>query len=64
MLWVVNPTRETQRSTVTLASRYGMLRFGETHWAAESARFRDGEVVLPPRDALVVRLVQLQIGVL
>lgn len=57
MLWVVNPTRETQRSTVTLASRYGTLRFGETYWAAGSARFRDGEVVLPPRDALVVRLV-------
>jgi beta-galactosidase len=56
VLWLVNPTRETQRSTVTLAGRYRTTRLGEAHWAAESARIEDGEVVLPPRDVVVVRI--------
>ncbi|MFE0757457.1 beta-galactosidase [Inquilinus sp. NPDC058860] len=56
VLWVVNPTREPQRSTVTLAARYGTLEIGTVHWAGEDARTQGDEVVVPPRDALVVRL--------
>ncbi|MGK9230270.1 beta-galactosidase [Inquilinus limosus] len=56
VLWVVNPTREIQRSTATLASRYGTPGFGKTHWAGEGARVEGAEVVVPPRDALVIRL--------
>jgi beta-galactosidase len=56
VLWVVNPTRETQRSTVTFAARHGALGIGKAHWAGEGARVEEAEVVVPPRDVLVARL--------
>jgi beta-galactosidase len=56
VLWVVNPTRETQRSAVTVAARHGALRIGQTHWAGEGARIQEAEVVVPPRDVVVARL--------
>ena len=56
VLWVVNPTRETQRATVALAPQHGTLGFGRTHWAGEGAQAVGNEVVVPPRDVLVVRL--------
>jgi beta-galactosidase len=56
VLWVVNPTNETQRATVKLAPEHGALNFGRMHWAGEGARADGSEVVVPQRDVLVVRL--------
>jgi beta-galactosidase len=56
VLWVVNPTRETQRATVELAPQHGVLEFGGARWAGEGAQAQGNEVAVPPRDVLVVRL--------
>jgi len=56
-LWVVNPTRETQRATVSLAPGHGALKFTKALWAGENARAVGNELTVPPRDAVVIRLV-------
>src|SRR5262249_11743029 len=56
VLWVVNPTRDTHRATVELAQQHGVLELGRAHWAGEGAHAQGNEVVVPPRDVLVVRL--------
>lgn len=55
-LWVVNPTREVQRATVSFASRLGAVKFGKPHWVDSGGSAVGSELVVPPRDALVVGL--------
>jgi beta-galactosidase len=57
VLWVVNSTREPQRAKVSLAPGYGVLKFAKALWAGESARATGNELTVPPRDAVVIRLV-------
>ncbi len=56
VLWLVNPTRETQRATVTLGPQHGPLTFGGTHWANPGAHAEGDTVTVPARDVLVIRL--------
>jgi beta-galactosidase len=56
VLWLLNPTRETQSAAVKLGSQHGALGFGKAYWVGEGARASGSEVVVPPRDVLVVRL--------
>ena len=56
VLWVLNPTREAQRSTVRLGSQHRPFDIGKPYWAGGGAQVQGAEVVVPLRDALVVRL--------
>jgi beta-galactosidase len=55
VLWLLNPTREAQQTSVLLGS--GQPAFGKTFWGDGSASSVDGTVVIPARDAIVVQLV-------
>jgi beta-galactosidase len=54
VLWVLNPTRQTQSAQVALADR--TARFGEPYWCSPGAATRGDEITVPPRDALILRL--------
>jgi beta-galactosidase len=51
-IWILNFTREPQRATIALGSAHEQLRIDGAYWG--DARGKD--VVVPPRDALVLRL--------
>ncbi|MDB5585683.1 MAG: bgaB [Devosia sp.] len=53
VLWLLNPTREAQQTTIVLDS--GQATFGKTYWGNPDASTADG-VTIPPRDAIVVQL--------
>lgn len=55
MLWIINPTRDEQRATVQFGPQHGTLGLQRTMWPARADVAYD-EVVVAPRDALVVRL--------
>jgi beta-galactosidase len=51
-LWVINSTREPQRTTVTFGGEHGRLRLGGAYWGEAG-----GDVItVGPRDAAVLRL--------
>lgn len=54
VLWVLNPTRQSQSADVELAE--GAARFGDPYWCNPGATASTGEVTVPPRDALILRL--------
>lgn len=54
VLWVLNPTRQTQSAGVELAEQ--TARFGEPYWCNPGAATCGGEITVPPRDALILRL--------
>lgn len=55
VLWLLNPTRETQTTSVGLGS--GSAETADTFWGATDSSFKNGETSIPARDALVIRLV-------
>lgn len=54
ILWVLNPSRETQQSSVTLDG--GEASFGKAYWSSQGASASGSAITIPARDALVVRL--------
>jgi beta-galactosidase len=54
VLWLLNPTRESQKATVSLAD--GAPVFGQAYWSGEGADVSGTTVTVPPRDVLIVRL--------
>ncbi|MCS6759429.1 MAG: beta-galactosidase trimerization domain-containing protein [Candidatus Devosia euplotis] len=56
VLWVLNPTRETQHATVSVPA--GAVVFGAPYWTCAGARCDGADLTVPPRDAVVVRLPQ------
>ena len=55
VLWLLNPTRETQQTAVLLDS--GQPTFGKTFWGDRNASNADGTLSIPARDAIVVQLI-------
>jgi beta-galactosidase len=53
VLWVLNPTREARTVSVTLGEAGG---FGPVFWANDGASAGGGEVTVPARDVVVVRV--------
>jgi beta-galactosidase len=51
-IWILNFTREPQRATVLLGSAHEKLRIDGAYWGEAGGK----DVVVPPRDALVLRL--------
>lgn len=54
VLWLLNPTRQAQSTTITLAS--GKLIAGEPFWQAPGASVQTDEVNVPARDVVIIRL--------
>ncbi len=54
VLWLLNPTRERRRVTVTIDGR--PARLGAAFWAGADADAAEDMATVPPRDVLVLRL--------
>lgn len=56
VLWVLNPTREVQDTTIALGPQHGALRLGHAYWGKGSAVPGSNRLAVPPRDVMVVQL--------
>lgn len=54
VLWVLNPTRQSQSADVELAER--AARFSDPYWCNPGAATSGSKVTVPPRDVLILRL--------
>lgn len=54
VLWIINSTPAPQQSRVEFAARYGDLRFDRVYWGGGRATAAGSEVVVQPKDALVI----------
>ena len=56
VLWLLNPTRQTQTTGIVLGS--GQADAGDPFWLPAGASFANGEASVPARDAIIIRLAQ------
>jgi beta-galactosidase len=64
VLWALNPTRQTQRASLTVAESWGSFGAAALHWG-ETRPAVTGSVVdveIPARDAVIARLEAVQDG--
>lgn len=54
VLWLLNPTRQSQTTSIMLGS--GLADAGKPFWGAANASLNNGEASIPARDALIIRL--------
>jgi beta-galactosidase len=55
-LWLVNPTRQAQATSITLSSDYGSLKPKSCEWQSGNAWQKGDQVEVPARDVLILRL--------
>lgn len=56
VLWVLNPTRQTQQAVVSVSDQSPTL--GAIFWSGKNSSVVNSTVTVPPRDALVIQLVR------
>lgn len=58
VLWALNPTREPQHATLTLASPWGPFNGAQLHWGERCPSVEDRAVTveIDPRDGVIARL--------
>ena len=55
-LWLVNPTREAQQTSFTLASGYGAVKPTASLWPEKAAAPAGSTISVPARDAVILQL--------
>jgi beta-galactosidase len=55
-LWVLNPTREPQEAAVSFGGHLGNPTLSDAYWSGDGASAGGGQVTVPARDVLVLRL--------
>ncbi|WP_196259000.1 beta-galactosidase [Pelagibacterium limicola] len=55
-LWLINPSRSAETTSVTLGASGTPALFGEVHWKSDGTVLGEGKMALPPRSAVAIKL--------
>ncbi|GLQ56873.1 beta-galactosidase [Devosia nitrariae] len=56
VLWLINPTRQSQSATFGIGGGHGPLAIRDAAWANTGAAFAEDRITVPARDVLVLRM--------